>query len=271
MNNKEITAIIDMTQGAVEDLYLGRSEKFLENLHKDVVFVGESEESYVVGAETLSRHIKDFLPKIADKTIKNQKFKCVHCSKNSVVVTGLYTVLYTLGGNVKGCDERATFVWSYESKEWKLIHIHFSLPNKSEECEEGTNALIYKHHFDLQKVIVDSENASRNRIVIKDIDGNRHFISDDEIIFVEADNMNCAVYCLADTFTIRLTLKEIQDMLSSENFVRVHKSYIINKHYVVDIARYILTTIKGMTVPVSKEKYMEFKELFADSIEKNRI
>ena len=271
MNNKEITAIIDMTQEAVEALYLGNSKKFLEKLHKDVVFMGESEESYVVGAEELSYHVNNYLPKIVDKTIKNQKFKCVHCSKNAAVITGLYTVLYAMDGEVMGSDERATFVWSYGSKEWKLVHIHLSLPNKSEGYEEGSNALIYKQKFDLQKIIVNGKNQNKNRIVIKDVDGNRHFISEDEIIFVEADNMNCAVYCLADTFTIRLTLKEIQDMLSSENFVRVHKSYIINKHYVVDIARYTLTTIKGMSVPVSKEKYMEFKELFAESIEKNKI
>jgi len=46
MNNKEITAIIDMTQGAVEQLYLGESKKFLKNTHKDVVFMGEAGECY---------------------------------------------------------------------------------------------------------------------------------------------------------------------------------------------------------------------------------
>jgi len=135
--------------------------------------------------------------------------------------------------------------------------------------EEGSNAVIYKQKFDFKKIIVNNEKTDKYRIVIKDVEGNRHFISEDEIIYVEADNMNCVVYCLADTFVIRLTLKEIQDMLS-ENFVRVHKSYIVNKHYVVDISRYMLSVIKDMSVPVSKEKYMEFKEFFAETIEQNK-
>jgi len=64
-------------------------------------------------------------------------------------------------------------------------------------------------------------------------------------------------------------LKEFQDMLS-ETFIRVHKSYIVNRHYVVNISRYVLSVIRDMEVPVSKEKYMEFKEFFAETIEKNK-
>ena len=179
MNNKEITAIIDITQEAVEELYLGNSKKFLERLHKDIVFMGEPEECYVIGADSLAGVINKTLPKLAERTIKNQKFKCVHCSKNNVVITGLFTVLNSVNGEVKCVAERATFVWVYDSKQWKLIHLHLSLPNRFEEDEAKLDTLIYKQKFDLQKIIIDSKNKDKNRIVIKDTEGNRHFISED--------------------------------------------------------------------------------------------
>jgi len=267
MNNKEITAIIDMTQGAVEQLYLGESKKFLKNTHKDVVFMGEAEECYAIGAEKFAEAIEKCTSTIAECVIKNQKFKCVHSSKNIVVIVGLYTVLYNIDGTLRGNDERTTFVWTHENKKWQLVHIHISIPNESAVYEEGSNAAIYKQKFDLQKLAVKSENT--DIIVVKDVEGNRHYITEDEIIYVEADNMNCIMHCLADTFVVRLTLKELQDMLS-ETFIRVHKSYIVNRHYVVNISRYVLSVIRDMEVPVSKEKYMEFKEFFAETIEKNK-
>ena len=88
------------------------------------------------------------------------------------------------------------------------------------------------------------------------------FINIEEIAHLEASN-NYTVICLTGNrkFLVSRTLKDFEDLLPRDRFVRIHQSYIINK-YCID--RYIrgeggqVVLSTGVVLDVAKRKKAEF-------------
>ena len=91
-----------------------------------------------------------------------------------------------------------------------------------------------------------------------------HVIDVDDIVRCESDNYYTNFYFVdGRKLLISKTLKENEDLLSPHNFIRPHKSHLINvkfiKSYVRQDGGYILMN-DGTRIPVSrrkKEKMME--------------
>jgi len=83
------------------------------------------------------------------------------------------------------------------------------------------------------------------------------FIDLNEIIFVEASN-NYSKIILIDgrNFLISKTLKDVQEVLEEEHFLRVHRQYIINLNHVKQFNRNegLLTMSNGESVPVARNQ-----------------
>lgn len=103
------------------------------------------------------------------------------------------------------------------------------------------------------------------KIAIPTTDG-LQFIKVNEIVYLEA-NANYTFVFLQNTkkYTVCDTLKEFEDMLPSDTFVRVHNSYIINKNFA---ERYIrgeggqVVLSNGSVIDISKRKKAEFLKAF---------
>lgn len=80
-------------------------------------------------------------------------------------------------------------------------------------------------------------------------------LNQNEILFIEADNVYSKIICETRTYLVRITLKELEDLLNPF-FVKVHRSFIVNK---TKISAYKNSELKiaNHKVPVSK-KYQEF-------------
>ncbi len=66
----------------------------------------------------------------------------------------------------------------------------------------------------------------------------------DDIIFFEAKNKTVKVVCEQDEYTCQYTLKELEEWLPKEGFVRVHKSFIVNLNHVEEIVPWFNYTIR---------------------------
>lgn len=103
------------------------------------------------------------------------------------------------------------------------------------------------HNYSIQK---ERQNKAINTLLnksifIKDKDGfNRVDLED--IIYVKSDNIYVEVRTKSDqNYIVRATLNEYQEKLN-ENFLRVHRSYIINLEYLerIEHANLIINSIK---------------------------
>lgn len=106
-----------------------------------------------------------------------------------------------------------------------------------------------------------AEKMKFKRIAIPATEG-LQFIKVDDIIYLEA-SVNYTKFYLEKNlkYTVSKTLKEFEDMLPENTFLRIHNSYIINKTCVEKYIRgeggqVVLTN--GATLDVSKRKKTEF-------------
>ena len=101
------------------------------------------------------------------------------------------------------------------------------------------------------------------RIAIPGQQGGISFIDLNDIIYSEASN-NYTKLILSDgtRFLISKTLKDVQEVLEEEQFLRVHRQYIINLNHVKQFNRNegVLTMANGDHIPIArnqKEKLIE--------------
>lgn len=82
------------------------------------------------------------------------------------------------------------------------------------------------------------------------------------IKYVHAEGNYCYINMIGNnTFSIKISLRQLIDQLSTEQFVRVHKSYIINLDYLrqVNIKERILV-MDGINIPVGRTYYSELSD-----------
>jgi two-component system LytT family response regulator len=99
------------------------------------------------------------------------------------------------------------------------------------------------------------------RITIPTSDGLR-FINIEDIVYLEASNNYTNIYLSTDQkLLVSRTLKDFEDILPSDTFLRIHHSTVINKYYV---EKYIrgdggqVVMRHGKVLDVSKRKKSEF-------------
>ncbi len=127
---------------------------------------------------------------------------------------------------------------------------------KAEANNENRNA-----QLQLELLLEQLNKKQPKRITIPTSDG-LHFINIDNIIYLEASNNYTQIYLATDQkFLVSRTLKEFEEMLPSDPFLRIHQSTIVNKHYV---EKYIrgdggqVVMRHGRVLDVSKRKKTEF-------------
>ena len=99
----------------------------------------------------------------------------------------------------------------------ELAFTRYAKINPTENGEEWQNDILLRDSFFVK--IGDT----LQKINIKDI------------IVVEVQGKNCILYTSKDTFTIRMTLKEISSKLPVTDFVQVHRSFIVNANFIEKI------------------------------------
>lgn len=102
---------------------------------------------------------------------------------------------------------------------------------------------------------------SFSRIAVPTSEG-LQFLKIDDIIYLEASiNYTLIFTNTKHKYTVSRTLKEFEDILSPDSFIRIHNSYIINKAYA---EKYIrgeggqVVLSNGVTLDVAKRKKSEF-------------
>lgn len=117
----------------------------------------------------------------------------------------------------------------------------------------------------LERLLKTFNRQSPNNKITFSTNGKLVFINADDILFAESDGNYSTVF-LADGQKLVLTkkLKEVDLMLPSDTFYRLHNSYIVNltkvKEYLKTDGYVILDT--QHKIPVSRQKRTDFLEKF---------
>jgi len=88
-----------------------------------------------------------------------------------------------------------------------------------------------------QLLVKEQQNQKKiinNRLVIK-ADGKIYFVPLKDIIWIQAFDYYVRIHISSRFYLIRESMKKMEQLLPSEQFLRVHKSSIINLHHIVEM------------------------------------
>jgi two-component system LytT family response regulator len=106
-----------------------------------------------------------------------------------------------------------------------------------------------------------SQTTERNKNIALPTSEGFAFVKVDDIVYVQAESNYCWVYTSNDTkYLLSKTLKSIEEMITSSQFIRVHQSYIINLDYAIKYVRgqggYVVIK-NNVQIPVSRSRKEE--------------
>lgn len=131
--------------------------------------------------------------------------------------------------------------------------------------------------LNLRSVIERLENKSmfnsinRNEILISNIKNKTQLVVSNSngfnnitissILYLEADENYTNIVLLDEKIMVSKTIKDTLELISNENFLRVSKSFVVNKKYVKNFKTdsYLLEMVNGDKVQVSEKSYTKKK------------
>ncbi|WP_197429470.1 LytR/AlgR family response regulator transcription factor [Flavobacterium rakeshii] len=81
-------------------------------------------------------------------------------------------------------------------------------------------------------------------------------LSDNEILFCKSDGAYSFIYTIYKDSYVSKSLGELQKMLSEQNFLRIHKSYLVNRNFIRSFSSEgLINLANGAELPVSENYY----------------
>ncbi len=102
----------------------------------------------------------------------------------------------------------------------------------------------------------------QRRICTVKIGRARQSICVDDLQFVEVTDKHCLLYMTDGVLLATQTLQDIFELIDAPQFVKCHRSYIVNLDYVLQLHR-DFTMVSGDTVYISRLEYWRVKRAFA--------
>lgn len=107
--------------------------------------------------------------------------------------------------------------------------------------------------------------AESNRIVVK-YNGNIKIIPAEEIFYIEAFDDYVKIFTEKDCFLKKKTMSELEKQLNESEFMRCHRSFIIQLKKVTRVEpyeklKYLALLANGKKIPISRSGYARLKEI----------
>jgi len=72
-----------------------------------------------------------------------------------------------------------------------------------------------------------------------------------DILYIEAERNYCRIYSKGKEYLLVITLKDIDEKLPNQHFIRVHRSFIVNLSQIDEVATSHIVIAKK-AIPLSK-------------------
>ncbi|WP_296877310.1 LytTR family DNA-binding domain-containing protein [Thomasclavelia sp.] len=95
------------------------------------------------------------------------------------------------------------------------------------------------------------------RVVEFQSGSNSIIVATKDIIYIESYQHYLTVHTINASFKIRMNISKMLQELANQNFIQVHRSYIINKNYLLRIEKKYCFLINEIEIPIGR-KYQKF-------------
>ena len=259
--------LIRMTMENVRSFYNRDKGYTTAPMTDDFMWIGSNDFQWCEGLDEFLRVTKNEYEE-PPVLLSDEEYHLLFHDHNTWVVYGRYKATVALeDGTVLHAHVRGTYVWRRIDGKLRLAHVHGShaqdiplthspLPGQRITEDSG--------YFDFMKRIdtINSINTEQERPSFRGRDGMYHYINAAEVCYLQANNQGCIVF--TDNGKLEVSgLLAVQMESLPPQFLRIHKSYVVNLAHVASIRRFKATLQSGTELPVSKEKYMQLKKALA--------
>lgn len=187
--------------------------------------------------------------------------------------------------SLEGPMPNIIFVTAYDEfaiKAFELNAIDYLLKPFTDErfdqaINRGIDQVLANQPQDMRALIDSHEKPSHQsseirdqdeqRLVIK-VDGKIHFIPKSEVIVFEAYDYYVKIHTQDRYYLVRETMKTLEDRLTTDLFMRTHKSYIVNKRHIKTMTKlsagnYGLELSKDHLAKISRSKLNQVRDWVA--------
>lgn len=102
--------------------------------------------------------------------------------------------------------------------------------------------------------------------VVANVCGEQVIINSEDIILLEGSGKYCNIRTADKTIQSSKTLSAVLELLPSQCFFRIHKSYAINLYCVVSIKDEFVTLNNGEKLKISRNRLKDFKKAYRDFV-----
>ena len=149
-------------------------------------------------------------------------------------------------------DEETDIVfWSSEADSALAAYAAYPVGYLTKPVDRRKLREIFRH--------VAQKHRRKPSIVLRGSDGGRRMIGEEDILYIEVFDEELDVHCKRGVVHCSGSLVEVGGLLTSSDFYRSHRSFLVNLRYAVGIERYQLRMINGDTVAVARSRYAEVK------------
>ncbi|MBQ7147916.1 MAG: response regulator transcription factor [Pseudobutyrivibrio sp.] len=128
---------------------------------------------------------------------------------------------------------------------------------------------VRKSHYDslLPELVnaLDTELARRNPSNIQIVEPrSKDIFSFDvnKIQYVEAQGKNCLIHSVGNITEIKISLSEIEELLKDYEFIKPHRSYLVNYKFITSIKKNNLELTTSELIPISRNRVEDVKHEF---------
>ena len=138
-----------------------------------------------------------------------------------------------------------------------MIPIAYTYLTTIENLQKNNSELNEENKL-LKEDIVIQDNNDDSYINLK-VDKSVRKIKINDIVFVESLRNYCRIKLIDSEITVLKTLTSVQELLPESKFVRIHRSFLINKDNITSVSPSKIE-INNMTIPVGRKYKDEVKK-----------
>lgn len=205
---------------------MGDVEKLLD---KNIIWLGTEGGGYLQG----HKKVREYLDQLyfPEASVAEQKYIVIFGNERLCGLAGKFFVSCPVLQENEIWN--GTILWKRTESEPKATYVHLS-----------------KYSEDMEK----------ERYWILDKSGRSHCLRSRDIIYVEACRNYVIIHCVDKQVMVMETMASMEEMLS-DTFLRIHRSYLINREYVLEAGRCFVKMINGDEIQVPVKRYCAVRKM----------
>lgn len=248
--------VIEACSYVLHNFYHHDIKKVYDVADEKFVWIGTKAFQWAVGLDQF-KFVTATESKDAPIFLTNEEYYVLRQEGCLWVIYGRYDVQAVFDdGTIYPATVRITFIWEETKAGLRILHVHGSnakdavLNEKPFEPENSFFEYIKHLHVPYH---------TSYKIAICDRSRHHRYLNLSDIMYIEAQDRFLYIKTKTDGFQARGRISEIQLKLSND-FIRIHRSYIINRLFIDHITRNSAVLSSQEELPISRDRYPKVKQ-----------